>query len=148
MTVLAESFRQVFDDTNLFTLVPLAKQDDRKNKLVFEVTSTIYRRPSFFEYTKTNNGVESIAGLLFAIEVEWSFRILDRKGKVIYAPAPSRSLPASNVSIESGDDDPDWAVYSVLMDSTYYNYSRSLTGSFGLEPPVEKTAFRYQTPLR
>ena len=29
------------------------------------------------------------------------------------------------------------------MDSAYYNYSREVVGSFGLEPPASKTVFSY-----
>jgi hypothetical protein len=40
--------------------------------------------------------------------------------------------------------DPSWAIYSVLMDSAYYNYARAITGKFGLVPPPVKAVFRYQ----
>ena len=35
-------------------------------------------------------------------------------------------------------------MYSVLMDSAYYNYSRQVTGMFGLVPPPKKTTFAYR----
>ena len=39
---------------------------------------------------------------------------------------------------------PEWGVYSILMDSAYYNYSREVVGRFGLKPPVEKAVFSYR----
>ena len=39
--------------------------------------------------------------------------------------------------------DPNWAMYSIMMDSAYYNYARQITGQFGLAPPPVKQVFTY-----
>ena len=59
-------------------------------------------------------------------------------------PGPIRSEPAGSVSVSTQPGDPDWGMYSVLMDSAYYNYARQVTGMFGLVPPPEKTVLAYQ----
>jgi hypothetical protein len=143
MTATRESFQQVFDNADLFTLVPLAKGDTKDKRIVFEVSSKIIRINDFFSYDK--EGV--LAGFLFAIEVEWGFKIYDRSGKVLYAPEVQKSQAAQNVRVRSGEGDPDWAMYSVMMDSAYYNYAREMTGKFGLTPPPEKQFFTYTKPM-
>ena len=140
MTAMNESFKQVFASEGLLNLVPLKKGASRNKKIVFEVSSKIFRVSSYFTYTQNN----VFAGFLFAINVEWGFKIYDRAGNVLYAPDPQRSQPAQNIQVASGPNDPTWAPYSIIMDSAYYNYSREMTGKFGLTPPPEKTRFSYE----
>ncbi len=142
IAAMSESFRQVFSSEGLLTLVPLPKDDARKGKIVLEVSSRIIRVNDYFTFTKSG----LFAGFLFAIEVEWGFKIYDREGKVIYAPPLQRSKPADNVKVSSGPSDPDWSMYSVMMDSAYYNYAREMTGRFGLTPPPVKQVFSYTPP--
>jgi hypothetical protein len=144
MQAMDESFKQVFASEGLLTLVPLAKGDDRDGKIIFEVSSEIIRIPDYYIYTQNN----IFAGFLFAIEVEWGFKIYDREGKVLYAPEPRKSLPAENVRVSRQPGDPTWAMYSVMMDSAYFNYAREMTGRFGLKPPPEKTHFSYKRPKK
>ena len=144
MNVTNESFKQVFESEGLLNLVPLVKGDDRDDKIIFEVSSKIIRVNEYFRFT--NNKI--FAGFLFAIEVEWDFKIFGRDGKTLYAPKARRSGPSDNVQVASGPNDPDWAMYSVMMDSCYYNYSREMTGHFGLTPPPVKTQFSYTTPVK
>jgi hypothetical protein len=145
MTALAESFGQVFD-AELLTLVPLEAGADRTGKIVFEVSSAISRTNDFYVYTNTDDatGQKQFIGFLFGIYVDWSFRIVDRSGKALYEPKPTRSHPADNIRVERGDNDPEYAMYSVMMDSAYYNYSREITGKFGLTPPPIRESFAYQ----
>lgn len=148
ITAMNESFHQVFESDGLFTLVPLKEGDDRDGKLIFEVSSTIFRIKDFFFYDKTGtDGIKRFAGFLFAIEVDWGFRILDRKGKVLYAPKHLRSSPAESLSVRRKQGDPTWSMYSVMMDSAYYNYARRVVGNFGLTPPPVKKAFSYSGPI-
>lgn len=144
MKAMSESFRQVFKSEGLLTLVPLGKGEDKDDKIVFEVSSKIVRMPTYFIFTSNN----IFKGFLFAIEVEWGFKIYDRKGKVLYAPEPQRSSPAKDLKVGSSPGDPNWAMYSVMMDSAYYNYSREMTGKFGLRPPPVKGRFDYVTPKK
>lgn len=142
LTAMSGSFATVFD-AELLTLVPLEKNADRKGKLVIEVSSKITREPSFFIYSETSETSEKVAGLLFAINVEWQFRILDRDGKVLYEAPLEASQSASKVHVDSGENDPQWAMYSVMMDSAYYNYCREVTGKFGFTPPPVQETFKY-----
>jgi len=143
MQAMNESFGQVFD-ADLLALQPLAAGEATAGKLVIEVSSEIYRQPSFYFYDKSDAaGRTQLAGLMFAIGVRWRFRLLDRDGTVLYAPEPIDSNPAGEVSVNTGLGDPDWAMYSVMMDSAYYNYARSMVGRFGLVPPPQKQAFGY-----
>ena len=80
---------------------------------------------------------------MFAIDVEWQFRILDRDGKTLYEAPAQSSKAAERVHIRRGDNDPQWAIYSIMMDSAYYNYSREVVGRFGFEPPPVKDTFTY-----
>ena len=143
LTALGQSFAKVFQ-SDLLSLKPLKKGASRKGKIVLEVSSHIYRKPSFYVYTKTTRaGGKRVAGLLFAIAVEWGFKLYSRSGKVLYAPKAVRSSPAEQLRMSRGPNDPRWAIYSVLMDSAYYNYARAITGKFGLVPPPVKAVFRY-----
>ncbi|MCH9686828.1 MAG: hypothetical protein K0V04_35670, partial [Deltaproteobacteria bacterium] len=144
LAAMSESFGQVFD-ANLLTLVPLEDGDAREDKIVIEVSSHIVRLPKFFFYDKdTGAGTRALAGLLFGVAVDWELKVYGHDGAVLYAQPPVRSEPASDVEVATQPGDPDWGMYSVLMDSAYYNYSRQVTGMFGLVPPAEKTVFVYQ----
>lgn len=142
LEALREAFKAVFN-ADLLTLQPLENGADRKGKIVIEISSLIVRQPSHYKFTN-NPGTENetLIGMLFAINVEWTFKLLNRAGAEQYAAAET-SNPASSVRITRGPKDPDWAAYSVMMDSAYYNYSRKVAGAFGLTPPAEKISFRY-----
>lgn len=146
MTAMSESFGQVFD-AELLTLVPLEEGASREGKIVIEVSSHIVRLPKFFFWEKEIDGLPGqmrVAGLLFGIAVDWELHVFGPDGQELYAQPPVRSEPAGNVSVSTQPGDPDWGMYSVLMDSAYYNYSRQVTGMFGLAPPAERTVFVYQ----
>ena len=146
MAAMTESFGQVFD-AELLTLMPLEEGAPREGKIVIEVSSHIVRLPKFFFWEKEVPGVPGqmvVAGLLFGIAVDWELRVYGTDGEELYAQPPIRSEPAGNVSVSTQPGDPDWGMYSVLMDSAYYNYSRQVTGMFGLVPPAERTVFVYQ----
>jgi hypothetical protein len=136
------AFRSVFD-ANLLTLKPLEAGGSRDGKIILEVSSTIIRVPEHFNNYETNSvGVETSKGLLFGIVVDWELKLYERKGGKLYETS-TRSAPASNISIGAGEM-PDWGVYSILMDSAYFNYSREVVGRFGLTPPAEQTVFSYR----
>ncbi len=143
ISATSESFAKVFD-AELISLVPLEKGADTKDKIVIDVTSKITRSPDFFFYTReTTPGVKKVAGLLFAIDVAWGFKIVDKTGKTLYEAPLARSKAANEVSISRKPSDPQWALYSIMMDSAYYNYSREMAGRFGFDPPPVKDAFEY-----
>ena len=141
LAAMTESFGQVFDG-QLLTLVPLDKGADKKGKIVIEVTSAIVRDNDVFLYTSSDTGVKKLVGFLMSFQVEWTFQLIDRNGKVLYKAKPAISRP-SDAKFDTGPGDPDWAPYSVMMDSAYYNYSREVTGRFGLVPPPKKDYFVY-----
>ncbi|MCF6228854.1 MAG: hypothetical protein L3J82_09395, partial [Planctomycetes bacterium] len=136
------AFSSVFK-AHLLDLKALESNGDRKGKIVMEVSSEIHRTKGYFNFYNTSPaGVQSSNGLLFGIEVLWSFKLFDREGKLLYEKQ-KLSSPGQQLSITSQADDPKWAVYSILMDSAYYNYSRELIGSFGLATPLKKSSFSY-----
>ncbi|MCB9932974.1 MAG: hypothetical protein H6841_06085 [Planctomycetes bacterium] len=140
--VTSEAFRSVFD-ANLLTLKPLENGEGRDKKIVLEVSSTIVRVPEHFNnYNTDAAGNETSKGLLFGIVVDWSLKLFDRSGALIYEKE-TRSAPANDIRIGPGEM-PDWGVYSILMDSAYFNYSREVIGSFGLAPPEVKGYFSYR----
>jgi hypothetical protein len=142
MEVAGKAFRDAFD-ANLLTLKPLEPGESRKDKIVLEVSSTIVRVPSHFNnYETDENGNQTSKGLLFGIVVDWSLKLFNRDGAELYA-RQTTSAPAGNINIGPGAM-PDWGVYSILMDSAYFNYSREVVGSFGLEPPAEQRTFSYR----
>lgn len=143
ITAMGESFGQVFNG-DLITLVPLEQNADRKGRVVIEVGSRITRKSDFFvTWHEGAGGTEIVDGLLFAIQVEWQFKIVGRDGKVLYQAKPMPSEAADHVKVDSRDSDPNWAMYSIMMDSAYYNYSREVTGRFGLTPPPVREVFSY-----
>ena len=102
--------------------------------------------PTFFFWERElaeAPGTTRVAGLLFGIAVDWKFEVYGTDGTKLYAQPLVRTEPAGNVSVSTQPGDPDWGMYSVLMDSAYYNYSRQVTGMFGLIPPPERTVFAY-----
>jgi hypothetical protein len=136
---MTESFAQVFDGS-LITLTPL-DGTDRKKKVVIEVSSRLRRVPDYFMYTKElPGGGETVAGLLFNFEVDWDFELFSNTGRSLYKGPLTTSKP-SDTKFDSGVGNPDWVPYSVMMDSAYFNYSREVTGRFGLAPPPKKEYF-------
>src|SRR4030095_5822786 len=63
ISAMSESFGKVFDDASLLSLVPLEEKADRKNKIIFEVSSNIRRTPEFYVYTRTVGATKQVAGL-------------------------------------------------------------------------------------
>jgi hypothetical protein len=146
MRAMSESFGQVFD-AHLLTLVPLEEGQAREGKIVIEVRSHLVRLPKFFFWEKEQPampGQLQVVGLLFGVAVDWELKVFGRDGTQLYAQPPVRSEPAESVGVMTQPGDPDWGMYSVLMDSAYYNYSRQVTGMFGLVPPPQKTELAYQ----
>lgn len=143
LAAMSESFGRVFE-ADLLELVPLETGDSHAGKIVIEVSSKIAREPDFFLWDKDDGGGNKrLAGLLFAVSVTWELRVVGRDGKVLYAPPPLETRPASEVSASTSPTDPNWAMYSIMMDSAYYNYARQITGRFGLVPPPVKQVFTY-----
>jgi hypothetical protein len=92
-------------------------------------------------YTKElPGGGETVAGLLFNFEVDWDFELFSNTGRSLYKGPLTTSKP-SDTKFDSGVGNPDWVPYSVMMDSAYFNYSREVTGRFGLVPPPKKEYF-------
>lgn len=132
---MSESFSRVFDG-NLITLVPL--DGDRAGKPVLEVSSHLVRIPHYFQYTK----FDQPAGLLFSFIVEWEFELVSSNGKSLHKAPMSMSSP-SDAKFTTDSGSPEWAPYSVMMDSAYFNYSREVTGRLGFEPPARKESFHF-----
>jgi hypothetical protein len=143
LAAMSESFGRVFE-ADLLSLVPLDPGAPTAGKIVIEVSSRIAREPEFFLWDKDDGtGTKRLAGLLFGVSVRWEVRVLGRGGEVLYAPEPTLTRPASEVSASTGPGDPNWAMYSIMMDSAYENYAREITGRFGLTPPPVKQVFTY-----
>jgi hypothetical protein len=143
LTAMTESFGRVFNGS-LITLVPLEKGASTDGKIVINVISKTHRESDFYTYTDTDDdGRKRVIGLLFAISVDWDFKLIGRNGKVLYTAPQTSSRAAEHVHIDSQPNDPEWAPYSIMMDSAYYNYSRELNGRFGFEPPAVKDTFSY-----
>lgn len=135
LTVLKESFKGVFP-SGLLDIEVLDAKADRKDKLIMEIHNITKRIPDY--YMRTRDG--KVIGLMFGLEVYWSFKLFDRSGKELYSGTTS-STPATEISFRVGEGDPAWMPYSILVGSTYYNFGRLLTKSFGLTPPPEKKSF-------
>jgi len=144
MTALGESFGQVFDG-QLLTLAPLEKGESRKGKVIIDVSSRVVRTANAFVYTSNQTAVPTVIGILFSFQVEWKFKLTGRDGKELFV-APSATSKPSDAKINSQPTDPNWAAYSIMMDSAYYNYSREVTGRFGLTPPPQREVFSYLGP--
>ena len=101
--------------------------------------------PDYFIYTTGGDspGTKRVAGLLFNFEVDWDFELFSSTGRSLYK-APKTTSQPSDAKFDTGDNAPDWAPYSIMMDSAYFNYSREVTGRFGLIPPPKKDYFIFQ----
>lgn len=133
-TALEGSLRDAFKDP-LIRIAPL--EGDRNGKVVFQVHSVTQQLPgSTFELTRN----QQPAGTLFGIEVLWEFTIFDADGKQLVKHV-TRSRPAESFKFRFRRDDPTSAAYGYMMDSTYYNFCREVTGRLGLIPPPVKEDF-------
>ena len=141
ITASSDAFRSVFDST-LLTLRPLESLDKRDGKFVLEVSSKIRRSAGYFYYTSGEGPTLKLIGFPFAIEVDWELKLFGRDGKLMYEKQVTSS-PGLQLYINTQLGDPDYAIYSILMDSAYYNYAREVVGSFGVPPPVAKDTFSY-----
>ena len=140
---MTEAFHKIFED-ELLHLVPLDKGDTREGKHVLEVSSKIRRVPIYGTYFQLDpTGQKNTKGLTFEFVVDWSFKLLDDKGKVIYEAPAIETQAAPEVSLGNQQQVPQWAIYGALMDSCYYNYSRDVISRFGLTPPPERTIFPF-----
>ncbi|MFN8613962.1 MAG: hypothetical protein U0931_40895 [Vulcanimicrobiota bacterium] len=95
----------------------------------FWVEARIQRIRGFY----TNSEDDKINALLYKCEVIWQFRIT-QDGKEI-GKFGFRSEPAKHVSYTTHKNDPDWAVYSIIMDSAADAFARLIIGRLGLTPP-------------
>ncbi len=138
--VLRGSFGQAFE-SNLLELQPL--DGERAGKFVLEVHSKVVRQPGYYTLTTDTPMGVKYEGLLMAMGVQWDVKLFDATGKKLYAQPPLMTEPAADVAVSRSEGSPTWSLYSIVMDSAYYNYGRRLTGMFGLTPPPEKTSFHF-----
>lgn len=103
----------------------------------FWVQARVNRIPGF--YTNSDGG--KITSLLYKCEVQWLFRIT-MDGKEI-GQFGFRSEPAKHVSYRTRKDDPDWAAYSIVMDSAADNFARLIVGRLGLVPPPAPETYTF-----
>jgi hypothetical protein len=137
-TAMTESLKQAFKNETLIRIQSLPYNADRNGKVVFQVKCTTRSIPGGFTLTRDGK----YAGNLSNFEVAWEFSAFDVDGKLL-ARNRSRSNPAQSIRFSQGLDEPEWAPYSVLMDSAYYNYCREITGRLGLIPPPVKASFMF-----
>lgn len=145
LKALNESFKEALDP-DLLSFALLQPNASQKGSLVLEVTPTITRTADFTPLESSTEGKDDakISGLLIDFVVHWRFAIRDRSGKELYRSDDILSSPAEHIHADTGANDPDWAMYSVLIDSAYYGFSRQLTGRFGLAPPAPRERFKYE----
>lgn len=139
--VLRGSFGDVFEP-ELLSIEPL--EGNGAGKFVLQVHSKVVRQPGYYTLTTDVPGGVKYEGLLMALAVHWDVTLRDASGKELYAQPPLATDPASNVGVSRSADSPQWALYSIVMDSAYFNYGRRLTGMFGLTPPPERTSFSFE----
>lgn len=111
----------------------LAPKEASPDDVNFSVSAQVRRLPGFYVNSE-NNVMES---LLYKVEVAWSFKVEvagQEAGRFEF-----RSEPAKHVAYRTSDKDPDWAAYSIVMDSATDNFSRLVVGRLGLQPPPERT---------
>ncbi len=103
----------------------------------FWVHATVHRIPGFY----TNSDAGKITSLLYKCEVQWLFRIT-MNGKEI-GKFGFRSEPAKHVSYRTLKGDPNWAAYSIVMDSAADNFARLIVGRLGLVPPPAPNSYNF-----
>lgn len=117
--------------------VELATDKGDPQDVHFWINAEIKRLEGF--YVNSSNNVPD--AFLYKVEVYWKFRILV-DGKPL-GEFSFRSEPAKSVSYSTDPGDPEWAPYSIMMDSASDNFARLVVGSLGLEPPPEKTQYTF-----
>ncbi|HSI32192.1 MAG: hypothetical protein ACAI43_26615 [Phycisphaerae bacterium] len=135
---MQDTLKSAFSD-QLISLRPLEPADKRDGRIVFDVKCVTRRIPGGMVLTREGKEI----GTLFNIEVAWEFAIFDTNGKLLTKSA-SRSRPGESLQFKRSRSDPDWAAYSVMMDSAYYNYCREVTGQLGLIPPPTRGYFEFE----
>jgi hypothetical protein len=137
-SALEGSLRTAFKEP-LIEIIPLRPGDSRDGKVVFDVRCVTKPAPGTMKLTLNGKSV----GTLFKIEVAWQFTIVDVDGKPLVKHT-TVSYPANSFGFNSQSSDPTWAPYSVMMDSTYHNFCREVTGRLGLIPPKVKEDFSFR----
>jgi hypothetical protein len=123
----------------LVRIKALEAGDPRDGKVIFDVRCATRTVPG--EFTLTREG--KTVGKLLNLEVAWEFAVLDAGGKELTRHR-SRSNPAESFKIRRKRDDPDWAAYSVMLDSSYYNFCREISGRLGMIPPEVRESFSFE----
>jgi hypothetical protein len=127
-SALQSSFDAVWPK-GMLSIVEAPSPKDVPGDVNFWVHAVVHRIPGFY----TNSDEGKVTSLLYKCEVQWAFRItMDGKeiGKFGF-----RSEPARHVSYQTRKDDPEWAAYSIIMDSAADNFARLIVGRLGLVPP-------------
>jgi len=115
-----------------------APKEPTADDIHFYVQAQVHRIPGF--YTNTEDG--KISSLLYKCEVAWRFRVVVQ-GKEV-GSFDFRSEPAKHVSYSTKDNDPDWAPYSIVMDSAADNFARLIVGRLGLVPPPVRESYTFR----
>lgn len=117
--------------------IELATGKPSPEDVQFLIDADIRRLDGF--YINSSNDVPD--AFLYKMEVFWKFRVVV-DGKTV-GDFSFRSEPAKSVNYSTNPGDPDWAPYSIMMDSASDNFARLVVGSLGLEPPAEKTSYTF-----
>jgi hypothetical protein len=88
------------------------------------------------------SGDGKLAGVLYELVVNWKLELFDEAGKPLYT-RQAESRPAESFQFNMQEGAPQWAPYSVMMDSAYYNYVRELLEASGLPTPFERSTFQF-----
>lgn len=121
----------------MLAIQPTLPSDQAADDVHFWLEAQVQRIPGFYTNTKNNQ----IVALLYKCEVAWKFRLVSR-GKEL-GSFNFRSEPAKSVSYSTQDSDPQWAPYSIVMDSAADNFARLIVGRMGLVPPPVRERYSF-----
>lgn len=117
--------------------VELSQEKPGPQDVLFKIEAQVKRIPGF--YVNSSDNVPD--AFLYKMEAHWKFRVVvDGKPLGEFA---FRSEPAKSVQYSTNPGDPQWAPYSIMMDSASDNFARLVVGSLGLTPPPEKDSYSF-----
>lgn len=121
----------------MLSIEPANPPDQAADDVHLWLEAQVRRIPGFYTNTKNNQ----IVALLYKCEVAWKFRLVSR-GKEL-GSFNFRSEPAKSVGYSTEDSDPQWAPYSIVMDSAADNFARLIVGRMGLVPPPVRERYSF-----
>ncbi len=149
LELLKASFAKIFDND----LLELRRAAPGK-KPIINVAYHTHPGGQVYLYTTTKRppgmpfakGTKIIRGLLRGYQIDWTIRIEPPGGnnEFIYR-VPSD--PSQSLRYNTQPNDPEWAMYAIMLRSAFHHMSSQTIQNMGLRPPVVPQLYTFNAPI-